>query len=95
MSRVEPTRRAAEAVSDDDAAVTPLGRVRVWENNGSYTVTLRKEVTEQLGIRPGDEMEVGDEPGANEFRFRPTEELGGELYHPKILYFGVAERIRP
>lgn len=77
MSRAEPTRRVAEAVSDEDAAVTPLGRVRVGENNGSYTVTLRKEVAEQLGIEPGDKMEVGHEPAANEFRFRPAEEFEG------------------
>jgi hypothetical protein len=77
MSRAEPTRRAAEAVSDDDAAATPLGRVRVGENNGSLTVTLRKEVAEQLGIEPGDEMEVWHEPVANEFRFRPAEEFEG------------------
>lgn len=77
MSRAEPTRRVAEAVSDDDAAVTPLGRVRVGENNGSLTVTLRKEVAKQLGIEAGDEMEVGHEPETNEFRYRPAEEFEG------------------
>jgi len=68
-----------DAIVVGSVAVTP-GGVRVGENNGSYTVTLRKKVAEQLGIRPGDEMEVRDEPGANEFRSRPTEEFGGVSY---------------
>lgn len=54
-------------------------------------MTLRKEVAEQLGIKPGDEMEVGHEPEANEFRYRPAEEFegGGErtdLFCPDIQY---------
>lgn len=77
MSRAEPTCRVAEAVSDENAAVTPLGRVRVGENNGALTVTLRKEVAEQLGIEAGGEMKVGHEPEGNEFRYRPAEEFDG------------------
>jgi pheromone shutdown protein TraB len=38
-------------------------------------VTLRKEVAEQLGIEPGDEMEVGHEPEATSSGYRPAEEF--------------------
>ncbi len=45
--------------------IRPIGKVRVQEHNGQFTVTLLRSAINQVGWKRGDEL--------NEFCFRPGE----------------------
>lgn len=76
-TKSRPSRVAAEAKTGDESNVIPLGSRVIGSNDGTPTVSLPKETVEGLGIRPGDEMQVGYDADSGEFRYRPAEEFEG------------------
>ncbi|WP_058366388.1 hypothetical protein [Haloparvum sedimenti] len=76
-TKCEPGRRAAEAQSDDESVVVPLGARTVGENSGSLTLTIPKDTARGVGVEPGDTMQVGYDPVNEEFRYVEADEFDG------------------
>ena len=75
-TRSRPSRYAAEAKTGDESNVVLLGS-KVIESNDGTTVSLPKETLEGLGIRPGDEMQVGYNADSRGFQYRPADKFEG------------------
>lgn len=68
---------AADAKTGSDSEVVPLGQRTLGTNDGTFTVSLPKEMVERLGMEKGDNLELGYHAGDDEFRIREAEDFEG------------------
>jgi hypothetical protein len=76
-TKSRPSRTAAEAKTGSDSDVVPLGQRTLGSNDGTFTVSLPKEMVERLGMEQGDDLELGYDAEAEEFRVREAEDFDG------------------
>ena len=76
-TKSRPSRAAAEAKTGSDSDVVPLGQRTLGSNDGTFTVSLPKEMVERLGMEQGDDLELGYDADAEEFRVREAEDFDG------------------
>lgn len=76
-TKSRPSRTAAEAKTGSDSDVVPLGQRTLGSNDGTPTVSLPKEMVERLGMEPGDDLELGYDAEADEFRVRRADGFEG------------------
>jgi hypothetical protein len=76
-TKSRPSRTAAEAKTGSDFDVVPLGQRTLGSNDGTFTVSLPKEMVERLGMEQGDDLELGYDAEAEEFRVREAEDFDG------------------
>jgi len=76
-TKSRPSRTAAEVKTGSDSDVVPLGQRTLGSNDGTPTVSLPKEVIEQLGLEKGDDLEVGYDPEEDAFLVEPAGEFDG------------------
>lgn len=73
-----PSQVAAEALTDDDAPIDPLGTVRV-STSGTTTLVVSIPIgaVREHGLEQGDEFHVGHLPSENAFVYVPANYFGG------------------
>lgn len=76
-TKSRPSRVAAEAKTGSDSDVVPLGQRTLGSNDGTPTVSLPKGMIERLGMVPGDNLELGYDAEADEFRVRRADGFEG------------------
>ncbi|GAB7012022.1 AbrB/MazE/SpoVT family DNA-binding domain-containing protein [Halolamina salina] len=76
-TKSRPSRTAAEAKTGSDSDVVPLGQRTLGTNDGTFTVSLPKQMVERLGMEKGDSLELGYDAEADEFRIREAENFEG------------------
>ena len=76
-TKSRPSRLAADAKTGSDSEVVPLGQRTLGSNDGTFTVSLPKEMVERLGMEKGDNLELGYDAGYDEFRIREAEDFEG------------------
>lgn len=73
-----PSRAVADALSSDDAPITPLGSVRLGKNGSTNLVlTVPAETARGLGLDQGDEFHVGYLASEGAFVYIPADGFDG------------------
>jgi len=76
-TKSRPSRTAAEVKTGSDSDVVPLGQRTLGTNDGTFTVSLPKQMVERLGMEKGDDLELGYDAEADEFRVREAKGFEG------------------
>lgn len=73
MSR-RPSRLAAEAQSDPESPLTPLGNVFISDREGTLTVSIPIDTAREVGLEAGEQMAVSHNPVTNSFVYQPIDD---------------------